>query len=179
MVDDDLDAVLLTRALEPYHPHCRYLRTAALRTAALADPQRAGSAVAARGEFTVPESCCVRGSGHFGALEFAICLDQLMHFTLARAVHGRLIEPFGRWTTDDYWQRQLSDVAVVELRSRFRRGVCPSSFHGELEIRDRGRREDPSGSLIALEISCRFWDDDGGNCSGDLRVALTDLPPAR
>ena len=71
--DAAVDPQLLARVLTPYKPHCRYLRTAAVRYAT------ARSIAAASGTFSIPESCYIASTGHFNAVEFNICYNQLTY----------------------------------------------------------------------------------------------------
>jgi hypothetical protein len=164
---------LLAQVLEVYVPACRYLRSAEAFEA------EAGS-VGFRCALAIPESFYIRSTGHFNAVEFNLCYNQMMYHGVARMVADRLAAPFDAWSLPDYWARQLADFLIVDFRSSFHQGIDAASFSGEL-VFDRIRSV-PGGRnwrpMVALDTSCRFWDDDSGRAEGTVRVMITNPPGA-
>jgi hypothetical protein len=164
------DPAIRERVLRPYRPHAQYLKSARVRS----EDDR----VTALCEFGVAESWYIDSTGHFNSVEFNICYNQVAYYLLAMSVREHLLPVFDNWTMADYWQRQLPNVLITELRSRFRRAIDPIRFTGELTFtsaRSRAVREGKAPLLI-IETECRFWDDRGGLCDGEVRLVLTDPP---
>ncbi len=168
------DDVLLERVLLPYRANCHYLKSAQV---AGGEPAEGGRLMAAC-EFEILESCYIDDTGHFNAVEFNICYNQMLYYLLAKSVQSRLARPFSGWTMDGYWKRQLADILIVEFHSIFRRGMRGRRFFGEIEIVDIAEWEgsDIREPLVVLDTVCRYWDDDGGDCQGKVKIAITHPP---
>ncbi|MFI2641547.1 FcoT family thioesterase [Streptomyces sp. NPDC018610] len=166
------DEELLEQVLKPYRLNCQYLKSAVVK---LTD--RAGEAgrVSASCEFEIPESCYIDDTGHFNSVEFNICYNQMMYYVIAKAVKERLLEPLSSWSMADYWSRQLADFLITDFRSAFRRAMRGGKFAGEIEILDLAEWEgdDLHEALLVAQTSCRYWDENGGNCHGEVRIAIT------
>ena len=171
------DPSLLASVLRPYKRHCHYLKYASMRL----EPDPSGyQRATCRGEFEIPESCYIDSTGHFNSVEFNICFNQMIYYALAWLVADGSVYAFRDWTMDDYWRRQLPSVLIVDFHSTFRRAIRSGHFTGELEIADIRERTGGEGGqpLIFVETLCRYWDDNGGYCHGEVRLAITD-PPGR
>jgi hypothetical protein len=161
--------LLLSRVLAPYRDSCRYLRSADLIEHA--------DGVAARGDFGIAESCYIDDTGHFNAVEFNICYNQLSYYLAAKCVRDGLLSAFATWSMDDYWERQLSSMLILRFSSRFRRAINPRSFEGEVVFQEpmiskpRGRP-----AVMYMGTTCAFRDGDGGAAEGEITVAFTKLP---
>lgn len=166
------DGPLLAEVLRVYKPHCRYLRSAAVTTD--------GELPQARCEFVIPESCYIDDTGHFNSVEFNICYNQMLYYLVAKSVKERLVPALADWTMDDFWTRQLGDIYIAGYESVFQRPMRGRElFHGEIELHRVKRRGAVPGRqpLIWLETTCRYWEDGGGHCAGQIRIAITN-PPA-
>jgi hypothetical protein len=171
--EPSLGSDLLAQVLEVYVPACRYLRSAeAFET----DEGAVGFHCA----LAIPESFYIRSTGHFNAVEFNLCYNQMMYHGVARMVADRLAAPFNTWSLPDYWARQLAEFLIVDFRSTFHQGIDAASFSGDL-VFDR-IRSIPGGRnwrpMVALDTSCRFWDGNGGRAEGTVRVMITNPPGA-
>jgi hypothetical protein len=164
------DPALLQQVLSPYKPHCRYLLSSFLEHAqhAPAEERSGPMLVAARGEFSIPESCYIADTGHFNAVEFNICYNQLAYFLLASCVQHRL-EPLARWSLEEYRVRQLSDFLIVQFSSSFRRQMKADHFSGRVEIHKVRTR----GKSLFMKTYCRFEDGKGGLAEGAPLIAVT------
>lgn len=167
------DDPVLARVLDVYKPDCRYLKTA---TVGLTDE----GLVRARCTFAIPAPFYIDDTGHFNAVEFNLCYNQMMYYTVAKTVKEGLAEPFAHWTMADYWQRQLPDFLIVDFSSSFAKGMKAHHFHGEITfrtIRERGGGRNLR-SMVVADTICRYWDDEGGHCNGEVRLVIVN-PPAR
>ncbi|MFF9146012.1 FcoT family thioesterase [Streptomyces sp. NPDC014861] len=169
---DTDDGLLLERVLTPYKPHCRYLRRASLHPGGADGRPLTGSGV-----FTIPEPCYIDDTGHFNAVEFNICYNQLAYYTLAAMIRDRVHGPFSEWTMNDYWVRQLPHILILDMHSRFQRAMRSDDFRGEVELVSAREQSGRSGPLVLVDTLCRFRDEHGGRCEGKVRVAVTN-PPA-
>jgi hypothetical protein len=166
------DRELLDGVLRPYRPHCRYLKSATVTAAG--DPADGGR-LGMTGEFEIPESCYIDDTGHFNSVEFNICYNQMFYYLAAAAVADRLARPFSGWTMADFWRRQLSDFLIVDFRSTFRRAISCRRFSGELTVVDivDWTGSDGREPFTLVRTECRYADDRGGRCRGEVRLAVT------
>ncbi|MFD3869499.1 FcoT family thioesterase [Streptomyces sp. NPDC058623] len=167
------DGELLERVLRVYTPECRYLTSAEVA-------ENEHGLVVAVCEFAIPGSFYIDDTGHFNAVEFNLCYNQMMYYAVAKSVKEGLMGPFATWTLDEYWDRQLADFLIVDFRSTFKRGIDAARFSGEItfsRIRETGggRNWQP---MVLADTAVRYWDDAGGQASGDVRLAVTRPPTA-
>ncbi|WP_030381654.1 MULTISPECIES: FcoT family thioesterase [unclassified Streptomyces] len=163
------DAELIGQVLRPYRDHSRYLRQARV--------SRQPDGVSAQGRFSIAESCYIDDTGHFNAVEFNICYNQLGYYLLAKCIEEDLFDAFATWSMADFWERQLSDVLIYRISSRYRRMINPRSFEGEIVFqKPRVSARPDNASIMSLETTCSFWDSDGGSADGTGKIAFTRLP---
>ncbi len=171
------DEELLHRVLTPYRgKRCEYLKSATVTREG--DPRDGGRLTAAC-SFHIPESCYIDDTGHFNAVEFNICYNQMAYYVMAKSVKESLLEPFSRWTAEQFWARQLADVYITDFRSSFRKAMRGRNFRGEIEIVDVAEWDanDLRDALVIMRTRCRFWDEHGGVSTGEVAAAVTN-PPA-
>ena len=162
------DAPLMADVLQVYKPPCRYLKSA--------DTVLAGESLAVSGEFAIPAPFYIENTGHFNAVEFIICFNQMLYYAVAKAVKEEMLAPFAGWQLDDFWKRQLTDFLIVGQKTRFRRPVSAQRFFGEGRIVKMIQRDVGLQPLLIMDILCRFWDDEGGRCEGEIKAALVSPP---
>ena len=157
-----VDPRLLARVLTPYKPHCRYLRSAVIRYTG------ARSIARASGTFAIPESCYIASTGHFNAVEFNICYNQLTYCLLAKCIEDRVLAAFHGWTLAEFSRRQLSDYLIARFFSAFHKPLTAPTFQGEVEIAQVAIRRDAT----FMKTVCRFSDHDGGRAEGGATIAI-------
>jgi hypothetical protein len=137
-----------------------------------------GPRLTASCDFEIPESCYIDDTGHFNSVEFNICYNQMAYYTIAKAVKEKLVAPFSSWSSEDYWTRQLADFLITDFRSAFHSAMGGRHFHGEFELLEviEWAGSDIRDPLVVLRTGCRYWDDRGGECHGEIRVAITNPP---
>jgi FcoT-like thioesterase domain len=162
------DRELLSLVLRPYRVHCQYLRTAVLEVAQNQMPTVSG-------DFEIGESCYIDDTGHFNAVEFNICYNQLIYYLIAKSVQEGLLPALRSWTLDDFWRSQLPDILITDFSSRFKRKMRGKRFFGSVSLADVVCLEKSAWSkpLIVLHTSCRFWDEPGGLAVGKVTIAIT------
>ncbi|XTZ15800.1 FcoT family thioesterase [Micromonospora echinospora] len=160
------DAGLREEVLRCYLPHCRYLTDMHV--------DQAADTVEGQATLSIAESCYIQDTGHLNAVEVNIAYNQMLYYTIARAVRDRLHPVFADWSMEDYWRRQLADILIVHLSSTFRAPIDRTAFSGSFTLRRaRQRRLRPDRpATIMLDTAFRFWDAHGGSCSGQVDVAV-------
>ncbi|MER7056969.1 MULTISPECIES: FcoT family thioesterase [unclassified Streptomyces] len=171
------DEELLHRVLTPYRAkRCEYLTSATVTLHG--GDGRDGGLLSADCSFVIPESCYIDDTGHFNSVEFNICFNQMAYYLMAKAVKESLIEPFSRWTMEQFWVRQLADVFITDFRSTFRNAMSGRDFRGQIEIVDIADWDgnDLRDALVMLRTRCRYWDEKGGESHGEIAAAITNPP---
>jgi hypothetical protein len=162
-VELPVDPQLLDRVLRPYKPHCRYLRSATVQHG-----PGLNAVAAVRGRFAIPESCYIASTGHFNAVEFNICYNQLTYCLLAKCIDENVLAPFAGWSLHEFSRRQLADFLIARFFSAFHRPLQGGSFDGSVEITKVAIRRDAT----FLRTVCRFEDDAGGRADGGATIAV-------
>ena len=161
---DDINQNLLNRFIEPYKEHCKYLRKAQFQYPK--SPDRGRWFV--QGEFSIPESCYIADTGHFNAVEFNICFNQICYVAVAYLIQNNLAEAMEGWDLETYKRRQLSDCLIVKYSSAFKKPIDSRNFQGTLSINKCTAR----GSLIMMKTSCAFYDRHEGWAEGEVTIAI-------
>lgn len=163
------DSVLMGHVLRAYKPHCQYLKQATLSP----DGDLAsGQFLASEASFNIPESCYIDDTGHFNSVEFNICYNQLMYYTIAKSVKEKASSFFDSWTLDQFWQKQLPDILIVDFKSKFKRPINPRAFHGSMEF----TKACHGPGFLHMTTQCRFWDDSSGFSEGAVNLAIINAP---
>jgi hypothetical protein len=168
----DDDRALLDRVMRVYLPHCQYLTGAVLEVT----PQPDGPGrPTVTGRFEIGDSCYIDDTGHFNAVEFNICYNQMAYYLIAKSVKEGLLPVFAGWDLEDFFRLQLPNILIVDFRSNFKRQMRGKRFSGSVTLTEvlkleRSQRWEP---LVVLRTVCRFWDETEGNCRGEVKLAIT------
>lgn len=178
--DDD---ALFHRCMNPYRAKdCIYLTSS--RVDVCADRPVDGvetsfgpAGLVGHGTFRIKESCYIDDTGHFNAAEFVISYNQLMYMTLCEAIASGRNPIFGGWTIDDFWVRQLPDVLIQQLDTRYSRPIDARGYRAEFRVTglDVSRLE---RGILKLRTEIQFSDDAGGRARGQVLLALANTPSA-
>jgi FcoT-like thioesterase domain len=162
------DPGLLTGVLAPYRrPKTEYLKSATVEVS--------GDLASAEGRFAIPFPCYIDDTGHLNSVEVNICFNQLMYYLIAKVVQENVVPEFEDWTMTDYWAKQLPDILIARFESDFKRPIDSADFHGAVSFAEF-RRTNRSRPVQIVEMPWRFWDDNGGQAQGQVRMALVDPP---
>jgi FcoT-like thioesterase domain len=175
VVFDD-DPALLARVMRVYLPHCRYLTGAVLE----ATPEPGGPArPTVTGRFAIGDSCYIDDTGHFNAVEFNICYNQMAYYLIAKAVKEGLLPVFAGWQLEDFFRLQLPNILITDFHSTFKRQMRGERFSGSVTITEvlKLERSERWDELVVLRTVCRFWDETGGSCRGEVKLAITNPVP--
>lgn len=158
-----LDSHFLQRVLTPYRDHCRYLQSAAIQ---VTDD---GSWVSC-GQFSIAQSCYIDDTGHFNAVEFNICYNQLAYVHLAACIQQQTLPALSAFTLESFFDKQLSNYLIHSIESQYHTPIDPRSFTGEVRVVSARKR----GKLAILRTQCRFFDSSGGRSEGSVKLAVLD-----
>jgi len=132
------------------------------------------------GRFEIPHSCYIQSTGHFNAVEYLICFNQLAYTTVGHLVAtGMLAElplhrvsaacrqEAERVTIARFFDKQLSSMLILKTETRFTKVIDASDFQGELKVQSLFYRR---GTLFG-QLECTFTDAKGGHSEGSVLLA--------
>ncbi|WP_394828819.1 FcoT family thioesterase [Pendulispora albinea] len=151
----------IEQILRPYvNKGCVYLKSA------VTEISEAGVSIYA--DFSIPESCYIDSTGHFNAVEFNICLNQMFYLACADGVRRKALPAMHAWSVDTFKQKQLPAMLITRLHSRFRKPINAVSFQGKGTI---VRMRKLSSKFIHTQTTAVFSDPAGGLADGDIEFA--------
>ena len=157
----------VTMVLQPYEAkQTVYVKRAWIELEAGATSAVKG-AIRGRAQFSIPESCYIDATGHFNAVEFVICFNQLGYLYCAYLA-GRGLLPGSR-DLGEFKSHQLAGMLIQGLESRFSRPIDPRGFEGEVRI---DAPEEERVNYWRQIYHVRFWDQAGGNAEGAVTAAF-------
>jgi hypothetical protein len=161
----------LARVLIPYRDNCKYLRRCSMEYLPVGGgvtEDASEASIVAVGDLSIGESCYIDSTGHFNAVEFQICANQLMYTMGAEVTRRRLLRAFASMDVEGYYDRQLPNVLITNVTASFRKVMNPRRFRGRLQldraycIRDRA----------FWECTLTYEDDEGGVADGTIVVTM-------
>jgi len=169
--------------LRPYKCNARYLKAATITQihAKASENARALALVTASGQFAIPESCYIDDTGHFNAVEFNICFNQLAYVMFGKCVeagifHKLRCERLKVPSLAEYKRDQLPAMVIVSIESRYYKQLNSREFTATLSL-------DKIASVgVAWFFSCSvsFADADGVKAKGAVLLAYNpDFAPVR
>lgn len=163
----DIDDGFMGRVLQPYFEHSRYLKRASFQHSSTLDPQ----SLVMNGEFTIPESCYIDDTGHFNAVEYNICFNQICYVHLAHCIKNRLIPELSEYDEAKFFEKQLPNVLIAKLTSSYQSQLNAKRFYGTYGITAIKK----TANCTFIKTYCRFQDDGSGRSKGEVTLAV--LPP--
>lgn len=163
--------------LEPYRPNARYLRAATIdgfQDKRLQAPTgKDAGLVAASGRFSIPESCYIDDTGHFNAVEFNICFNQLAYVVFGKCIEDGILHQLrleaSSFSFADFKRHQLSSMLIVKVESRYYKQMRSDDFTGHLRI----ERISASAGAYFCFTSITFADSEGVKCKGTVLLAYS------
>jgi len=150
--------------LKPYRPNCRYLKSAK----AVFEGEPSWETLTTEGEFGIGESCYIDDTGHFNAVEFNICYNQLAYVHLAYCVRHRILPALDSYDEPGFFRNQLANFLIARLESRFQSQMNPRRFFGSVRVVSARK----GSKLSILKTACRFHDESGGRSDGEVKLAV-------
>ncbi|OYP36085.1 FcoT family thioesterase [Rhodopirellula sp. MGV] len=162
----DIDDAFLRQVLKPYRPSCQYLKR--VHVGFETECTRTWDSIVAIGEFEIDRSCYIDDTGHFNAVEFNICYNQLAYVLLATCVRESLLPALDDYTLDGFFKKQLSNYLIASIQSHYHSELNPRDFVGEVRLLSARRRS----RLSILKTACRFQDQQQGRSDGEVKLVV-------
>ena len=171
--------------LKPYRPHARYLKSAQItdfsdKTAANGGG-KGSCLMSGTGRFAIPESCYIDDTGHFNAVEFNICYNQLAYVLFGKCVDAGILQKLRHEKVDvisfpDYKLHQLPSMLIVSIEGvRFFKQLKSGDFRAQLTL----DRTAPVGGAWFFFTTIAFSDAEGVKAKGSVVLAFSpDFTPA-
>ncbi|MEO7734080.1 MAG: FcoT family thioesterase [Kofleriaceae bacterium] len=161
---------LFRSILSPYRTGCRYLQQMWIDFYGEATEAAGavGGAIVGRGQFSIPESFYIDDTGHFNAVEFNLCYNQIAYIYLAYCADRKLIPAMREVDLAYYRRQQLGGILIAKFSSSFHSRMAAERFWGEVSL----PRTDERKRLWLLDTHIRYWDDAQGRSEGDVLLAF-------
>jgi hypothetical protein len=171
----NISEAFVTDILKPYRTNAKYLKSAqitrfmdkALATGGTKD----GSLLTGTGRFSIPESCYIDDTGHFNAVEFNICFNQLAYVLFGKCIEEGMLQRLSLEEVDsllEFKRQQLPSMVIVSIESRYYKQLNSNDFQGELSI----NKISSVGHAWFFSTSVAFSDREGVKCKGSAVLAF-------
>jgi hypothetical protein len=127
------------------------------------------------GRFSIPESCYIDDTGHFNAVEFNICYNQLAYVLFGKCVEAGILQKLRHEKVDvisfpDYKLHQLPSMLIVSIEGvRFFKQLRSDDFGGRFTL----DRVAPVGGAWFFFTSIAFSDAEGVKAKGSIVLAFS------
>jgi hypothetical protein len=165
--------------LRPYRTHAQYLKSAEIthyRDKSSPDTNgKDAGLIKGKGRFSIPCSCYIDDTGHFNAVEFNICFNQLAYVLFGKCLEANILKNLrlegASVSFGDFKKHQLANMLIVSIESRYYKMLKSDDFTAELTI----ERISASGGAYFCFTSISFADADGVKAKGSVLLAFA--PP--
>jgi hypothetical protein len=169
----DIPEAFVAEILRPYRPNAKYLKSAQIiQVRDAQSPARAAPILTASGRFAIPESCYIDDTGHFNAVEFNICYNQLAYVMFGKCFETGIVPKLRFLTPCEYRRHQLQSCFIVSLESRFLKQLKSGDFRGDLVL----NKLSWTGGVLFCFTTIAFSDCEGVKAQGPVVLAFN--PPA-
>lgn len=169
---EKIDDMLLQRTLSPYASKGAIYLQAAHTDFKLSDTIgftfNEDKNYVVKGQFSISESCYIDETGHFNAVEFNICYNQLTYIALAHASSKHLLSCLQDLTLNDFYRKQLSNVYITRLESFYKRVINSENFIGVWRLKIAKKTQ----KMIILKTEIEFSDDGDGLAYGEVDLVI-------
>jgi len=162
--------------LKPYKPHTTYLKSA--RILQYQDPAAAQASkdlVTIEGTFSIPDSCYIDNTGHFNAVEFNICYNQLAYVLFGSCIKTGILQKLVPYwdekvnmSFESFVRNQLSSMLIVKIEGNFIKPIDSDHFFATLTI----SRIIWAGETPFVHTKISFSDDSDGRSFGTVLLAF-------
>lgn len=169
---------LAAEILKPYRKNATYLKSAEITQVNDKTSIAAGSAdqklITGKGRFSIPESCYIDDTGHFNAVEFNICYNQLAYVLFAGCIEAGLMHKvragaFEVPSMSEFKRHQLPAMMIVSLESRYFKPLNSKDFTAELTI----NKISAVGNAWFFFTTITFSDSEGVKAKGSVTLAYS------
>ncbi|WP_299458781.1 FcoT family thioesterase [uncultured Microscilla sp.] len=152
------------KVMKPYRTNAAYLQSAEF----VQQPGQGLSGLTMEGVFNIPESCYIDDTGHFNAVEYNICYNQLGYVFLGHCIKNGLIPDLTAYDEDTFFEKQLSNILIVKIASNYKKPINPKKFYGTYGVKSTTYKS----KCIFLNTYCNFYDDNEGKSQGEVMLAI-------
>lgn len=173
-VDDEFAA----EVLRPYRKNAVYLKSTEITQvrdkASKAEGTDQASLITAQGRFQIPESCYIDDTGHFNAVEFNICYNQLAYVAFGKCIEAGVFHQLRHDkhaipSMPAFKHHQLKSMMIVSIESRYYKQLDSRDFTAELRL----DKLSAVGDAWFLFTSITFSDRDGVKAKGSVVLAFS------
>jgi hypothetical protein len=168
----------LAEVLKPYRAHTTYLKSAEITHfhdgAALQDASSKPALISGKGRFSISESCYIDDTGHFNAVEFNICFNQLAYVMFAKSLEVGLMHQLWREngsisSLTEFKRHQLPAMLIASIDDVcFLKQMRSEDFQGELSLHEISLR----GKTWFFDTTIVFSDCEGPKSKGSVLLAV-------
>lgn len=174
-----IEQPFLEKILKPYRTHAIYLKSASITQFRRgSDATSKDPILTAEGVFSIPASCYIDDTGHFNAVEFNICYNQLAYVMFGKSLSmGMLQQALPFWeekvklTFDVFMRQQLSSMLIVRIDGKFLKQLNSDHFYATITL----DRVVPAGTSHFAHTSVAFFDDEGVKSKGSVLLAFNPI----
>jgi hypothetical protein len=159
--------------LSPYRDNAKYLRSAEVAQFGGGED---GPLLTGRGRFSIPQSCYIDDTGHFNAVEFNICYNQLAYVVFGHCIASGVLaqlSPIFRErvprSAAEFKRHQLPSMLIAKLAGRFSKQLRSDDFSGELRL----LRVSAAGPAVFCFTSIAFANGDQVKSHGEVVLAFS------
>jgi hypothetical protein len=171
-----IPSTFAAEVLRPYRQNATYLKSAEIvevndKTAIAGTDQKL---IVGKGCFSIPESCYIDDTGHFNAVEFNICYNQLAYVLFAGCINAGLMhkvraEAFHVPSMSEFKRHQLPAMMIVSMESRYFKPLNSKDFTAELSI----NKISAVGNAWFFFTTISFSDSEGVKAKGAVTLAFS------
>lgn len=159
-----IDTTFLAKVLMPYRKHCCYLKSASFQC----QREQGIKGLTMHGQFAIDDSCYIDDTGHFNAVEYNICFNQIAYLHLAHAINNGLIPELADFKLDSFFEKQLSHFLIAGIGSSFQSFIDARHFYGTFGINSIKK----TSKCTFIKTYCLFSDDEKGRSKGEVTLAI-------
>ncbi len=170
---EKIDEKLIQRTLMPYRgKSTAYLKSAStgFRLSETIDYSlKKDEDYIVQGQFSIHESCYIDDTGHFNAVEFNLCYNQLFYVAIAHACSQKRLNCLQDLTVSEFHKKQLPNIYITRLESHYKRVINSHEFVGIFRIKKAKRTR----KITLLKTEIEFTDHHNGLAYGEVDVVIT------
>ena len=106
IVRTSIEDSFVQKVMKPYRTNTTYLQSAEF----VQKPEEGLSGLTMEGVFNIPESCYIDDTGHFNAVEYNICYNQIGYVFLGHCIKHGLIPALSAYDEATFFEKQLSNM---------------------------------------------------------------------
>lgn len=162
-----IDSEFSRQVLKPYRKHTTYLKKTVCHW------NKDKNYPTMKGDFQINESCYIDDTGHFNAVEFNICYNQLGYTYLGHCIKEGILPElsyFAQGNNSEFFEKQLSHFLIVDIHSTYKRPINAKQFYGETTIKSISKK----ANFTFIVMPCKFYDDGNGKAFGEVKLAIID-----